>query len=944
MNKNDLFRKQMQARAAAAENADSYFANAKRIRQNFNKWTLVNSTVSSGFLSHTEVPQLTYTWSLSEPDVGVYVNGAQQKARQAFVSGFRAWNTKYHIGFVQIEARVKGRHIHVDARGNDSFYFEFASSSMPITFESPTGFPIYLPVVVGVNVKVGNGAITPEPEIREGRRADLVNFPLVDDTSIINRGFQVGLVNEPVSHPFGEKQLNRMRYPIKLFESFAPSHAHHSVHFRSVSWGSDEIVSSFGDTGNWKTFWLTEKFRNRKRGGFTLFRLRDIGYDVPFQKSENFNDVQTGVLVGSTDWPRAMGLQRVEHPVHGVREFAVYVDAFSQFWIFPTAAIEPFDGSTQNVDALYVKQATYTKPSWAFMAPGSFKTYYAGTPSFPLIDYPETDWKANHDGTKFAAIVYEREPFNFDSTYFTTSVGSLPFTSTSFGQLRDQLGADGRWQVNALQSTHATQRYFVAPGVIELAVAITITGPNLEDFTVNGTLTEVRRPTTSDNCALAVGYVYHNIPFSSDETTRVAAPGDLVFMDVEQWAKDKVREDPIQLLTILKSDGTALFSSKVPTSIMAVDLTTLSFVARVDNLRQDTQVKPNGTGIGTSSVTMETDHFALWAVIGLKSKEAMFPDTMAQARRDELQAMIDAEQGFNGRLEVLEGGYYKVPLTESRDWSDTAMANARAYLAQESQTGHKSGSVSLTTAIDDTFTQWYWEWAPSQPLSYLMYCATPKFGWACYADLICQYLNMGSQVTFFTHPNGSWAYWDNSHIYNPIGACVDVSLYAIDQYSVWNPALIEHCIFDRVHFEVRTNKGIIAQLDTTFLKLHNDGVRVTAAKGDLQAGIQQIVPSDLRATFAKEAISLGLGTKTYLNIKMTWNGTTYQLPESIVQGGSTGSTFMVPGGWRSIEMAMGGLWTDMSSNVTEPASDSDAFHVRFANPLLIDGVKENIDG
>ena len=940
-------RLQTKSRKEAGIESESYFARNKQVRSNFIKLSEAHNYFPLGYQSSNTMSRLTYSNSLSEPELGVYVNSGYQRARNAYASGFRGWNTKYQIGFATVIVDLYGRAVRVQVQGNDSFYFEFIGSSMPVTTGTAGGFKTYIPVTVGVDVKVSNGAITPVAEIREGKRGELITDTLIDPTSIINRGWQVNLNTEPVSSPYGEKQLNRRRYPKMLMESWAPVHAHHSAHLRNVSWCYDERIAEYWiDENDWRAFWAVNMNRTRRRGGYMTHFSRDIDYDVPWETGHNFENVIMAYLMGSTDWPRANGLQQVASKEFGAREFAVYVDAFSQFWVFPTAAIQPLTGLSQNVPPGVVQQVMYTKPTWAFMAPGKFKDYYPAAPH-PWTDYPETDWKANHDGTKFAAIVYERSPFIFDSAYYSTGVGPYPFTVTEFNRLRDEMGSEGRYATTPGDNAHATQRYYVAPGVIELDIKIEITGHELSNYTVTGTLREVRRPATAEKCAFAVGYVWHNIPLGCEDKDpkRVAKPGDLVVLDVEQWAKPGVRELPLQLATIIKDDltvpgGKVLFSTSVPMQINAIDLQTLSFAARVDNFIFDEQSKPGVPPFpAPNKVDMETLHFGIWVVVGLVSKEILFPETMTQANKDLITAMV--KNGQKGREEAAARDMYLVPMNESRGWSDAAMANCRDFLTQYGQLYHKAVSgLPETPAITATLTQWYWEWCSSNTVAYSIYATVPKFGWQCYADLICQYLSMASPTSFYVHPSGTWCYWDNQHIYNPHGACYTFQYSTVNQYDVWDPKKIEHCIFDRVHFEVRNTKAIIARHNTTFLKLHNDGVKATKKTGKLQANIFEIQPADMRAKFTKEPFYYDVDSDRHgLFAVATWDSGEYLLFDTFVQGGGA-KDGEISQGLLSIEMSFGGLWIDRSFMTIQPTNDHAHFHVRFADPLVIDAVNK----
>jgi hypothetical protein len=130
------------------------------------------------------------------------------------------------------------------------------------------------------------------------------------------------------------------KYPSVLYESWAPNHPHTGVFLRAYNNGGN------GSAGH------------SHRGSLEAFTGRDIGFDVPYMDSQGKSAVRAAFIRGDADWPRAAGVQTVTDTTHGNREFAIYVDALNQFYVFPTSQIQPVDHETQNVDALYVKKQT----------------------------------------------------------------------------------------------------------------------------------------------------------------------------------------------------------------------------------------------------------------------------------------------------------------------------------------------------------------------------------------------------------------------------------------------------------------------------------------------------------------------------------------------------------------------------------------------------------
>lgn len=807
-----------------------------------------------------------------------------------------------------------------------AFDFEFTTSGNPMVtgtiVQLGVSFNTYKAATVVCKVAVEGGTLRAAPSITNGTRV------FDGGNSTIKRPFQVELTNEPVAYPRQVGTGVRKRFPFGLFESWAPNHPHTGVHLRNTSWGFDgPRFAAYDPSGigtDWKNYWVTELDRVRQRGALGPHLVRDLYYDIPYQENTGTAPVRTAYIRDTpADWPRAMGNQKVVDLTWGTREFAIYVDAFNQFFVFPTSQIDPIDPLNpfdQNVLSTFVKNPTVTLPAGTYAPSMRLADYFpGGTLTEGLVDFPELDWKFNHLGTRAVTIAYSRAPFAFDSADLTSNVGTVPFTLTEFNELRDQLGVQGRQGLSEFAPGHNPDRYFVGPGIIEASIVITLTGPNPEDFTTSVTVDVIRDPAASDYCPLAVGYAWYDLPTK-------ATAGDMIVFDVEQWAEAGVRSLPVSLLSVKNLTTVAeLLVSAVPLSIMAIDFPTLSFAARVDN--QVVEFRDN-TGIGgAASSRWETLHFGVVLIHKLAVKDTLYPATMSVPNKDAIASMIvDFGDGATYRA-----GRYLVPLQEARDWTDTAMANARAYILGPSIHGshqHATGPAS-TPAIQDTLTQWYWEWDTFMPVTYLVFCDAPKFGWHLYADLLCRYLNVNAATTYYVHPNGTYCFWDSAQIYNPMGAGADVDIYDMEQLAGWDPALLEHVIFDYVRLQVGN-----AGNTTTFQSLYNKAVVAGTAAGTLVDTFTAITDASLRATFTKSDEAL-VGARNYLRMHASWNGHTYYCDDPGVQGGgSAGGPFVVAPINVSIETNFNQAWIDDATSVaTLPTEDHK--HIRFANPIVL---------
>lgn len=832
---------------------------------------------------------------------------------------------KFVVGGYRIEVQQSPPYQYVRVTEEGSFDFEFTTTGKPVETDDveQEGVDLvsYKAATVKCSVSETDGTIKTAPVIVNGTRI------LGADNSTVKRQFQIQLINEPVSYPRGQGR----KFPIAQYQTYAPSHAHTGIHLRNTSWGFDsprfqEYDPGIGDS--WMNPWVTELNRTRTRGSLLTHLTRDMYYDVPYMDGNGTAPVRTAYIRGDADWPRAMGNQVVEDETHGSRQFAIYVDAFNKFWVFPTAQIEapnPLDPYAQNVDAMYVKNPTVTLPPGGYAPTMRLRDYFPAPAAEALVDFPELDWRFNHTGTKAATILYSRSPFDHDAAYFAADPGALPFDAAAFVELRDQLGVQGRQGLPAFAPSHNTQRYFVAPGVIEATIEITLTGPDPEDFDVEVNVAVVRDPATDEYCTLSVDYAWHNIPDPAGGETPAATPGDLLVVDVEQWATAGETELPVSLMSVKNLDtSTELLCISHAVNVMAVDLRTLSFALRVDN--QVIEFLDKTAIGGYASSRWETLHFCVALLHKLKVKDTLFPESMDEPNRATLAGMV----ATLGDGAAARSGRYMVPLNEARDWSDTDFASARDYMAQPGVCYNNASGPSLTPAIEAVLNLWYWEYDTLNPASYLIYCDAPKFGWHVYADLLCRYLNVNTSSTFYAHPNGTICFFDNSQLYNPQGAGNDTDIYSNEALGAWDPELLEHCIFDRVY--LRMNKGAHK---TTFQSLYNRAVQNGVLAGSLVDDFDEIAPEDMRCAFSKTEVLFGedFNDRAYLQIDGVWDGVEYHMQDPGVQGGGdAGGTFIVAPFNTSIETNFNQAWTDEDGFTTAPTKDN---HIRFANPMVI---------
>ena len=146
-------------------------------------------------------------------------------------------------------------------------------------------------------------------------------------------------------------------------------------------------------------------------------------------------------------------------------------------------------------------------------------------------------------------------------------------------------------------------------------------------------------------------------------------------------------------------------------------------------------------------------------------------------------------------------------------------------------------------------------------------------------------------TTFFTHPNGSYAFWSDGWLYDRNGLPGDFVLgtgaggtsgtgqgsgsdYDHDTLAIYDAKLIEHVIFDRVHFEVRAKDQPSFTNNTSFTELYNKAVKSGKAAGTLldAENLQELKLVDMRATFAREIGNDAGQEHEFLDLKMTLPG------------------------------------------------------------------------
>jgi hypothetical protein len=214
---------------------------------------------------------------------------------------------------------------------------------------------------------------------------------------------------------------------------------------------------------------------------------------------------------------------------------------------------------------------------------------------------------------------------------------------------------------------------------------------------------------------------------------------------------------------------------------------------------------------------------------------------------------------------------------------------------------------------------------------------------------------MNPKNTFYAHPNGTWAFYADQFIYMnmPImmaNETVEGTAIQANTLTSWDAAKIEHVIFDKVHFELRSKTRTLGHKDTSFVKMYNNAVKSAKELEKLQdLTIQPIPladaegkPSALFATFKKEEFDLapyGVPGMKVLNLAATWYGQTYKYMEFGVQGGTYYNVLIaVFGGVVGLNFDYS-TWVDKNSVEVTPVDDATTFHLRFCDPIVLSNLR-----
>jgi hypothetical protein len=194
--------------------------------------------------------------------------------------------------------------------------------------------------------------------------------------------------------------------------------------------------------------------------------------------------------------------------------------------VIPTGHNLAPNGVNQTVRPDVREDRGMSLPGWVWVPATRLKTHWALHGDTGLADFPEYDWKVHPDGTK-AVRRRVREAGHRVDPAFTTG-GAISAANTYYTLYTGMAK-------RALGSNTAGTRGTCAPGLIEVAITIAITGPNPQDFTLTVTPTTLRDPAATDYCTLFAGYL------SDQDIAGAGSRGDLCVWDVERYYRMPTR-------------------------------------------------------------------------------------------------------------------------------------------------------------------------------------------------------------------------------------------------------------------------------------------------------------------------------------------------------------------------------------------------------------------
>lgn len=936
--------------------------------------------------SQYNVKDMTFNVTMTEPKLGAVAENAKSRADKEFRRGIRNYSTNYRMGPATVKINVYGRNAMIHIGTEDVLAFEFATSGKPIK-KVDAAFSTHMGVTESYDyVTVIVDAIKRDSSIQTSARISGLRRILYNEEhglpyeplSLINAGRQIQGLNEPRYYPFEEDNLGHLQTPTITGVAYDPPD----------SWEGALFRSTMVPVSNWD--WCTPG-----NGAGGINHGKDVDYDSPWWISENAGAMQYAHFpIPDTDWPRAGGLQEIETQ-WGKRRFGVMIDSTDGITVFAVGALQVWSGDwdVSNIDSQYVRSLAPTYPSWAWRGSGQHAhevvvpTYLAEGESAAIEEWrlklPQHKWSFNHDGTKACAVMFQHLPYENDTAFFAADAdANTPWLQTYFDTYIKSMSDD--WGGGFQRGNVAPS--FVAPGLVEVTINISVSGPDLDDFSAAATVTSVRAPLNMPYPTIVAGYAWMDFTCNGKSIRK----GDMLTLDLLCYTRSQRKIDGthelksadktclwvLRNITQDNSDVFTILSDSKNYTLMRLidyDIRYVSFMFMSQWLR----IYPSGQGVR---------HPAIVPIVHGRVQSLIFPETMEEENKQVLRNFVNLN-GYDTIQNTRNPEYTFNSLNPDYDlYSEakvTGIVNLREMWGYDWQNSDYDYYV-FPTIEDSAIYNYYgaygmrfkhnsnptleptWTAAGKEMMGVLylidshwramFICKEPKFGWNSYAYIVAEHLATNSWTTFTVHPGGTWALWTDIYMYDKNGLPYSwngfayTNAWTVGTLGAYDAALIEHWIIDRVHLEFQTDRKTTGEFDTTFLGEYNKAVRKARDNPDpdlrLKGDIQELTLPEMRATFTKTSMTkpfLGPSAQM-LSLYGNWFGDEGWMYEPLVHNGVGGITIgnygalefpNTLGPWAPLQAISGSGYYITPFGIHGQWCKQDVYKFRFYDPTII---------
>ncbi len=276
---------------------------------------------------------------------------------------------------------------------------------------------------------------------------------------------------------------------------------------------------------------------------------QDAGFDVPpAYYDKNGSQVGAPQLEEGVWWRRA-AVQEVMY--NGVpRRFFIMTDTVGRFHVYP---VKPYHRTEPDYDYLFLppekfKTATPTYPSWVTV-PAVGETSLGA----------EFVWTFNKDATKAVTIPFHRQDAevvipdacqDMNPTAYPGGAGTFAsytaaaggtYTLSNPNKVYFYTSGTTPYKIPSSGTARAKTDF---PGLLEVGIEISVTGPNSMDFEVEVNVLQTDYYLDSGRYYIDAGYLLKNERLGETAETVLGAPEDtLLTAEIELWGADERTDD-----------------------------------------------------------------------------------------------------------------------------------------------------------------------------------------------------------------------------------------------------------------------------------------------------------------------------------------------------------------------------------------------------------------